>query len=171
MNESYTLAQLAGEVNAWCDRHEVAPASGQAGERLTERNVRYYRTLGLVDAPLTGGGSGYVEKHRLQLIALRLLQAQGLPLNRVRDLLLGRSLEDLRQIETRGLAEMRDTRPTTFRPMASEGWRMTPIDDEFLLVSRQGRGLSEKILQRLREVLRPESRPGRSRASRAASRE
>ena len=79
-NDTFTVAQLAEAVNDWCDEHKVAPASGQAGQRMTERNVRYYRTLGLIDPPLVGGGMGYGEKHFLQLIAVRLLQAQGLPL-------------------------------------------------------------------------------------------
>ena len=85
MNAAHSVEDLAREVNEWCDRHAVAPASGQAGERMTERNIRYYRTLGLLDAPLSGGGAGYGEKHRPQLIAIRLLQAQGLPLSRVRE--------------------------------------------------------------------------------------
>ena len=33
-----------------------------------------------MDAPLAGGGRGYGEKHRLQLVGIRLLQAEGLPL-------------------------------------------------------------------------------------------
>jgi DNA-binding transcriptional MerR regulator len=159
MSESYTVEELAEAVNDWCARHGIAPASGQAGERMTTRNVRYYRTLGLVDAPSTGGGSGYGAKHRLQLIAIRLLQAQGLPLNRVRDLLLGRTLEDLRVIERRGLTELRQAGPPVFRPSAAESWTMTPIDDEFLLVSRQGRGISDEVRARVREALRPETAP------------
>ena len=38
----------------------------------------------------SGGGQGYSEKHRLQVIAVRLLQSQGVPLRRIRELLLGR---------------------------------------------------------------------------------
>ena len=153
MNESYTVDELAGVVNGWCDRRSVVPASGQAGERMTGRNVRYYRGLGLVDAPVTGGGSGYGEKHRLQLIAIRLLQAQGLPLNRVRDLLFGRTLDELREIEKRGMAELQQSGLPTFRPSLVENWTMTPIDDEFLLISRRGRSVSEEARVRLRELL------------------
>jgi DNA-binding transcriptional MerR regulator len=161
MNVTYTVEQLADAVNGWCSQHGVAPASGQAGERMTTRNVRYYRTLGLVDPPLAGGGAGYGGKHLLQLIAIRLLQAQGLPLNRIRDLLLGRTLEELREIEKRGLAELENTDVTVFRPTASEGWAMTPLDDEFLLISRQGRGISDDVRARLVAVLHPRSESGR----------
>ena len=155
MNATHTVEELAQEVNEWCDRHGVAPASGQAGERITERNIRYYRTLGLVDAPLAGGGAGYGEKHRLQLIAIRLLQAQGLPLSRVRELLLGRTVEELQRVETQGLDELKAAEVTAFRPSASEAWAVTPLDGEFLLVSRRGRGVSAEVRERLLAVLHP----------------
>jgi len=163
MNNAFTVEDLAAEVNQWCDRHQVVPASGQSGERMSERNVRYYRTLGLLDAPVMGGGAGYGEKHRLQLIAIRLLQAQGIPLNRIRELLFGRTIEELRQIEKRGLAELQQSQITSFRPSSSESWTMTPIDDEFLLVSRRGRGISDDMRVRLRAVLNPNSKPARPR--------
>lgn len=161
MIATHSLDQLAQSVNEWCDQHRVVPASGQTGERMTERNVRYYRTLGLVDAPLAGGGIGYGEKHRLQLIAIRLLQAQGLPLNRIRDLLLGRTLDELNEIEKRGLDELAQTEVSVFRPTATENWAMTPLDEEFLLISRQGRGISEELRARLRAVLHPTPKTGR----------
>ena len=49
--ELLSALDLAQTVNAWCDQHGVAPASGQAGQRITERNIRYYRSLGLLDPP------------------------------------------------------------------------------------------------------------------------
>src|SRR4029077_19202110 len=106
MNEMFSAEQLAESINQWCERHGVSPASGQAGERMSVRSIRYYRTLGLLDPPLVGGGQGFGEKHRLQLVAIRLLQAQGLPLTRIQELLFGRTLEDLRRIEQQGLAEV-----------------------------------------------------------------
>lgn len=165
MSDSFSIEELAARVNDWCDEHRVEPVSGQTGERLTERNVRYYRTLGLVDAPVSGGGSGYGEKHLLQLMAIRLLQAQGLPLNRIRDLLFGRSVEELRDVERRGLSELGETRQPSFRPVANESWTMTPIDEDFLLVSRRGRGISEEVRARLLAVLNTETKPARTRAA------
>ena len=153
MNTTRSAEQLAKEVNAWCERHQVAPASGQAGERITERNIRYYRTLGLVDPPFMGGGQGFAELHRMQLVAIRLLQAQGLPLNRIRELLLGRTLEELRRIEKQGLAELKSMPTPAFRPNASESWVMTPLDAEFLLVSRRGRAVPPELRARVLTVL------------------
>ncbi len=153
MSETFSLEELSDQVNAWCDEHEIAPVSGQVGESVSERNIRYYRTLGLVDAP-TGGGYG--EKHFLQIIALRLLQAQGVPLRRIRELLYGRSLAELREIRKRGLAEA--TRATAsvrmVMPVGEELWRAIPLDGDFLLVARRGTSLTpaqrEAVLTALR---------------------
>jgi DNA-binding transcriptional MerR regulator len=153
MNEALSVQQLADLVNQWCDEHSVFPANGQTGERMTVRNVRYYRTLGLLDPPEMGGGQGFGEKHRLQLIAIRLLQAQGLPLSRIQQLLFGRSLEELKEIEERGLVELEQTRLTAFRPSADESWNMMPLNDEFMLISRRGRTVGAEMRQRLLAVL------------------
>jgi DNA-binding transcriptional MerR regulator len=152
MRQTFSAVELAESVNRWCAEHRIAPVSGQAGERVTERNIRYYRTLGLVDAPESGGGQGYGEKHRLQVLAIRLLQAQGLPLTRIQRLLYGRSLEDLRRIEKQGLAEL-PACAEAFRPMADESWRVTPLDDEYLLISRRGRVVPEAVRARLLAAL------------------
>ena len=156
MDETFSIEVLAQKVNEWCESHQVVPASGQTGEVITERNIRYYRTLGLVDGPLTGGGQGYGEKHQLQLIAIRLLQAQGLPLNRIRELLFGRTIGELKQIEKQGLRELQGSSPPAFRPTpAGEDWNVTPLDDEFMLISRRGRGISAELRERLLLVLHP----------------
>ena len=172
MQRCWTVEELAQEVSRWCDTHGVTPASGQAGERITERNIRYYRTLGLVDPPEVGGGQGYGEKHRLQLVAVRLLQAQGLPLNRIRELLFGRTLAELQRIETQGLAEQRAAPGVSFRTGAAEAWSMTPLDDEFLLVSRRGRGIPADVREQLREVLqRGQLNPSRSPGAKTSRKE
>jgi DNA-binding transcriptional MerR regulator len=153
---AFSAEQLANLVNQWCDEHGVFPANGQAGEEMSVRNIRYYRTLGLLDPPETGGGRGFGEKHRLQLIAIRLLQAQGLPLSRIQQLLFGRSLEELREIENRGLAELEEARVAAFRPSVDESWKMMPLNDEFMLVSRRGKTVGPDIRQRLLAVLEGE---------------
>jgi DNA-binding transcriptional MerR regulator len=141
MPETFSLEELSARINAWCTEHGVSPASGQAGEAVSERNVRYYRTLGLIDAP---EGSAYREKHLLQLTAVRLLQAQGLPLRRIRELLYGRSLQDLREIRRRGLLDARQVASShrVALSMGDELWRAIPLDDDFLLVSRRGTPLT-----------------------------
>jgi DNA-binding transcriptional MerR regulator len=141
MAATFSLEELSDRINSWCDENAVVPANGQAGETVSERNIRYYRTLGLVDAP---EGGAYGEKHFLQLTAIRLLQAQGVPLRRIRELLYGRSLSELREIRRRGLAESQRL-SATFRvtlPVQDELWRVIPLDEDFLLVSRSGASLT-----------------------------
>ena len=141
MAESFSLEELSRRINAWCTEHEIAPASWQAGEVVSERNVRYYRTLGLIDAP---EGGGYGEKHLLQLTAVRLLQAQGLPLRRIRELVYGRSLPELREIHRRGLLEAgrASAAVRASMPVSDELWRAIPLDEDFLLMSRRGTSLT-----------------------------
>lgn len=138
-----SVSELADQVNTWCTEHDVVPANGQAGETVTERNIRFYRTTGLLDAP-ENSGRGFGEKHFLQLIAIRLLQAQGLPLRRIRELLFGRTVAELREVQTRGIAEVRGaTAANRFpAPAGDELWRVTPLDDDFMIVSRRGHSLS-----------------------------
>lgn len=148
-----TLEQLAEAVNHWCESHRIAPANGQAATETSERTIRYYRTLGLVDAP-DSGDEPYSEKHRLQLVGIRLLQAQGLPLRRVREMLYGRSLDQLKEMERRALKEIRARASAIPLPNASnELWRVNNLNDDFLLVSRSGQTLTAEQRQAILAVL------------------
>lgn len=153
MKETLSAERLAYLVNAWCADHKVFPANGQSGQQISVRNIRYYRTLGLLDPPEVGGGQGFGEKHRLQLVSLRLLQAQGLPLSRIQQLLFGRSLDELKEIEERGLAELEQSPVSAFRPGGDENWNVMPLNDEFMLLSRRGRAVGADLRQRLLAVL------------------
>ena len=165
MRESFSLEELSARINAWCGEHGVAPVSGQAGEVVSERNIRYYRTLGLIDAP---AGGGYGEKHLLQLTAVRLLQARGQPLRRIRELLHGRSVRELREIHRRGLSEAQRTATSSRMTMPSgeELWRAIPLNEDFLLVSRHGTPLTpaqrEAVLLALRTGWKKTKTKGKS---------
>lgn len=162
MNTEFSLEELAAEVQDWCNRHQVFPANGQAAEELSERTIRYYRTLGLLDAPLGNYVKRFSEKHRLQLIAIRLFQAQGLPLRKIRDELYGKSLADLsaleQQVSKEGKKALAAPWPVFTQPLNEECWAVVPLDDEFLLVSRQNRRLPRRVIEKLNQVLR-ETRP------------
>lgn len=149
-----SVSELADQVNAWCSEHSVVPANGQAGESVTERNIRFYRTIGLLDAP-ENSGRGFGEKHFLQLVAIRLLQAQGLPLRRIRELLFGRTVAELREVQKRGIAEIRGAIAATRfpAPAGDELWRVTPLDDDFMIVSRRGTSLSAAQREAILRVL------------------
>ena len=157
MTTEYSLEELAGAVQDWCEEHRVTPANGQAAEEITERNIRYYRTLGLLDPPIGNYMKTFSDKHRLQLIAIRLFQAQGLPLRKIRDELYGKSLEDLAE-----LAKQVSKRPSKalslnvpFVPMsAGESWSVVPLAGEFLLVSRQNQQLPRGVIEKINQILR-----------------
>ncbi len=148
--ELLTLTELAAAVNGWCAEHGIVPANGQAADELNERNIRFYRTTGLVDAPLAGGGRGYGEKHRLQLTGIRLLQAEGLPLRRIREMIFGRSLEELREIQERGAADWQERRKAG---ATGTHWATHELDPEFLLISRRGRTVPTAILSEIKRLL------------------
>ncbi len=157
MSSEFSLEELAGAVQHWCEAHRVIPANGQAAEEITERNIRYYRTLGLLDPPLGNYTKTFTDKHRLQLIAIRLYQAQGLPLRKIRDELYGKSLEDLvaleKQVSKRGQRAISLAAPFQ-EPVANESWLVVPLAEEFLLVSRQNNQLPRSIIEKINELLR-----------------
>ena len=157
MSSEFTLEELARAVQKWCEAHQLVPANGQAAEEITERNIRYYRTLGLLDPPLGNYTKTFTDKHRLQLIAIRLYQAQGLPLRKIRDELYGKSLEDLvaleKQVRKQGKQAISLAAPFQ-APVANESWSVVPLAEEFLLVSRQSQQLPRGIIEKINKLLR-----------------
>lgn len=153
----FTLEELADSVRQWCERHRVLPANGQAAEEISERNIRYYRTIGLLDPPLGNYIKTFSHKHRLQLIAIRLFQAQGLPLRKIRDELYGKSLQDLLALEKRASRSGKENLAFAlpFQPSdAVESWSVIPLNDEFLLVSRKNKPVPRTIVKQIAQLLR-----------------
>lgn len=161
MRQEYSLIELADSVNQWCSEHRLEPANGQVAMAISERNIRFYRTIGLLDAPTSGGGRGYGEKHFRQLVAIRLLQARGLPLRRIRELLHGRSLEELKEIESRALEEQTALTPVpaVLPPIATgSSWSVRPIGDDFLLLSLHQCQIPDSVIQKIQTLLQPFSK-------------
>jgi DNA-binding transcriptional MerR regulator len=158
VKHQFTLEELAQAIQEWCEEHQVLPANGQAAEQISERNIRYYRTLGLLDPPVGNYHKTFTEKHRLQLIAIRLYQAQGLPLRKIRDELYGKSLEDLVALQKNVGTPGRQTTPVAVSlrlPLDTESWCVMPLTEEFLLVSRHNKPLPRSILEKINQLLRP----------------
>jgi DNA-binding transcriptional MerR regulator len=152
----FSLEELAAEVQAWADRHRVYPANGQSAEEITERTIRYYRTLGLLDPPLGNYAKTFSEKHKLQLIAIRLYQSMGLPLRKIRDELYGKSLEDLIALEKQATKRGKTTTPFAvpfLPPTASESWSVVPLAGDFLLVSRNNEQLPQAVIEKINQLL------------------
>ena len=161
MSAEYSLEELAEAVREWCDKHKIVPANGQAAEHMTERSIRYYRTIGLLDAPSGNYVKIFRDKHRLQLIAIRIYQAQGLPLRKIRDELYGKSEAELRQLAQSAARTGPKLSAAFLPPDAVEQWSVMPLDDDFLLVSRSSRSLPASVIQKLKDVLADAAAPGK----------
>ena len=142
-----SIEELADSINRWCAEHGVISTNGQTGERITERNIRYYRARGLLDAPGTGTGErrrGFSEKHAAQLRGIRLLQARSLPLEQIQEQLRGKTFEELRELEQQELRKLNGAGAAIMSGAAQEHWQLTAVGGEYLVVSRRGRSLSDE---------------------------
>ena len=151
-----SIEELADAVNRWCVEHGITPANGQTGDRITERNIRYYRARGLLDAPGSGTGEhkrGFSEKHAAQLRSIRLLQARPMPLEQIQAQLAGRSLEELQELERQELRKINGAGVAVLSGTLQESWQLTVVGGEFLLVSRRGRPISEEQRRQVAAVL------------------
>jgi DNA-binding transcriptional MerR regulator len=91
--EVWTLAQLPGQVAALLEGHYAGQRSGRVEELPSERSIRWYTTIGMVDRPVAHRGRTvlYGPRHVLQLAAIKMLQAQGHSLAEVQERLVGAS--------------------------------------------------------------------------------
>jgi DNA-binding transcriptional MerR regulator len=149
----WTIQELAETVNAWCRDRALQPANGQTASELSARTLHYYRSVGLLDAPISGAGSGYERRHLLQLKAIRILQAQGLPLSRIQQLLFGRSDKELEQIaESLGKIDSGITNVHSRIFDSKETWTVYPLNEEVFVVARNGSHLSTSQLEAMDKV-------------------
>ena len=151
-----SIEELSNAINQWCVEHGIIPANGQAGERITERNIRYYRTRGILDPPGSGTGEhkrGFSEKHAAQLRAVRLLQARPLPLEQIQAQLAGLSLEDLQEFERQELRKINGAAAAIMGGSSQENWQVTLVGGEFLLVARRGRTVTDEQRRQVAAVL------------------
>src|SRR4051812_29231868 len=90
------LVERAGEALRRLGQH-----NGQVQATPDERMVRYYASLGMLDRPVAWNGRQalYGVRHVLQLTTIKRLQAKGLTLARVQQVVIGASDERLRALE------------------------------------------------------------------------
>jgi DNA-binding transcriptional MerR regulator len=92
MEESrWTLDELAERVDAALAVDYPGQPSGRVRAVPDRRAIRWYTTIGLIDRPLAHRGRTalYGPRHLLQLVAVKRLQAQGLPLVAIQQELAG----------------------------------------------------------------------------------
>jgi DNA-binding transcriptional MerR regulator len=99
--------------------------SGRVRDVPDLRTIRYYTTLGLLDRPaeMRGRTALYGQRHLLQLVAIKRLQASGLTLAAVQERVVGLSNSALRRLaESVSPGEKKSSRAEAF-------WR-TPLVEE-----------------------------------------
>jgi DNA-binding transcriptional MerR regulator len=101
----YTITELADASAAALDALGIAARNGQVRDRPDARTIRYYGTLGLVDRPaeMNGRTAIYGDRHLLQVLAVKALQARGATLADVQRTLVGASEPELRAAVGPGL--------------------------------------------------------------------
>jgi DNA-binding transcriptional MerR regulator len=101
----YTITELADASAAALDALGIAARNGQVRDRPDARTIRYYGTLGLVDGPaeMNGRTAVYGDRHLLQVLAVKALQARGATLADVQRTLVGASEPELRAAVGPGL--------------------------------------------------------------------
>ena len=135
--DALTLEELSAKVQERLQAMGLleAQADGRVAAAPDARTVRYYGTLGLLDRPrLVEREARYGERHVLQLVAIKALQAAGLPLADVQRKLYG--------LRNSGLETLLDT-VTTARPAKSQTlravrWQEVTIEPGVKLLVEEG---------------------------------
>ena len=87
----WTLDELAERVDAALAVDYTGQPSGRVRDIPDRRAIRWYTTIGLIDRPVAHRGRTalYGPRHLLQLVAVKRLQARGLPLVAIQQELAG----------------------------------------------------------------------------------
>jgi DNA-binding transcriptional MerR regulator len=127
-----TLQQLSEQIEEEVARRGIPSPGGRVSAVPNARTIRYYTTLGLVDKPLSydAGIARYGERHLLQLLAVKTLQAEYLPLPEIQKRLLGRSDAELRKIVSHGVPRKAPARPATWLAHAVAPGLTLVVQDE-----------------------------------------
>ena len=100
-NQKYVGAiQLADEAARVLDRYVPRQVRASVTEVPDERMVRYYSTEGLISPPEArqGPSAVYGYNHLLQLLVIKRLQADHLPIRKIKELVEGKTERELEQL-------------------------------------------------------------------------
>jgi DNA-binding transcriptional MerR regulator len=113
----WTLAELSAQVDSALAVDYPGQANGRVREVPDIRTIRYYTTRGLIDPPaqMRGRTALYGERHLLQLVAIKRLQAKGLSLTEIQQRMMGQTDTVLRR-----LAQLPAPRPQAERTESAE---------------------------------------------------
>jgi len=145
-----TLEELADEVAHLLEYYQLAGThqDNRVSPVPDARTIRYYTTLGLLDRPrMEGRQARYGKRQVLQLLAIKSMQAHGLPLAEVQARLLGLSDKDIESLLVSLSAGRKDdeeespVKPTIWREivlqpglkiLVEEGWSPSTGTSELL---------------------------------------
>lgn len=96
----WSLEELSQHSQRELEERKIPNPGGRVSQTLSARTIRYYTSLGLVDRPHTydGGIAKYSPRHLLQLLAIKIMQSEYLPLPEIQKQLFGRDEAELREI-------------------------------------------------------------------------
>ena len=118
----WTIHELGRQVEDALAANYPGARNGRIRAVPDSRTIRYYTTLGLLDRPaaMRGRTALYSQRHLRQLVAIKHLQARGLSLTEVQQVLAALPEQDLFQ-----LVPLPERRPTPARTVASRAtfWR------------------------------------------------
>ncbi len=155
---SYSLDELSLEVLRLLAERGLLGAQGdpRVSAAPDARTVRYYTTLGLLERPaIVSRQARYSGRHVLQLLAVKALQAAGLPLAQIQERLFGRSEAELRAVIDSLASADGSPRPQIRRAPAALKLREIAIAPGLRLVAEEGFAAEdvEGLLGKLRAAL------------------
>lgn len=153
MKDLDTLAGLCAAVGTELLRRglEEAQPDGRVSAAPDARTIRYYQTLGLLERPaIVDRQARYGRRHVLQLLAIKTLQAAGLPLAGIQERLYGLSDSELEALlQTAAGARLRPA-------LKARSWREVTLEPGLKLVAEEGFSPkldAARLQQRVREAL------------------
>lgn len=101
-----TIDELCDLANAKLRDDDVVPSDSRATSEVTPRNIRYYRTLGLMSAPTrVAGRSDYNSAHLDEVLRIKRAQANGTSLSQLRQ---GHQLDEVQRLIEQNAPSRRD---------------------------------------------------------------
>lgn len=155
----WTLEELVAEVATALAQANLGQGSNRVRDTPDLRTARYYTTLGLLDGPseFRGKVGLYLERQRLQLLAIKRLQAQGESLASIQARLLGLSTPRLRALaEPPDTARERiDASASAATPVAATALQAAALDDTVTVLLRARRALTPEDLEAIAAASAP----------------
>jgi DNA-binding transcriptional MerR regulator len=94
------VAELSAQVAAILENSNTYQEKGTVTELPDERTIRYYITENLIppSKEKQGTASVFGYEHLLALLAIKKLQAQNLPIKKIREILVGKTISELERL-------------------------------------------------------------------------